>query len=141
MSLISGFYNITQYEVCQRNKNKTLALVGLLQPLPIPFQVWDDISLDFIKGLPSSYEKDSHLVVVDRLNKYAYFVALSHPFSAKIVAKQFVKHIIKIHDMPKSIISDRNPIFISKFWQEFFTILGTKLKLSSTYHPQTSEKN
>jgi hypothetical protein len=114
MSLISRFYNITQSEVCQRNKTKTLAPVGLLKPFPIPFQVWDDISLDFIEGLPSSHDKDSFLVVVDRLNKYAYFNVLSHPFSANIVAKQFVEHIIELHDMPKLIISDRDPIFISK---------------------------
>ena len=128
---------IMQCAVCQRAKTATLAPAGLLQPLPIPCQVWEDISLDFIEGLPSSHGKDSILVVVNRLSKYAHFVALSHPFSAKTVAEQFVEHIVKLHGMPKSIISDRDPIFISKFWQEFFTISGTQLKLSSAYHPQT----
>jgi hypothetical protein len=122
---------IVQCEVCQRAKTATLAPAGLLQPLPIPCQVWEDISLDFIEGLPSSHGKDSLLVVVDRLSKYAHFVALSHPFFAKTVAEHFVEHIVKLHGMPKSIISDRDPIFISKFWQEFFTMSGTKLKLSS----------
>ena len=75
--------------------------------------------------------------VTDRLSKYAHFVALSHSFSAKIVVEHFVKHVIKLHGMPKSIISDPDPIFISKLWQEFFTMSGTKLKLSSAYHPQT----
>ncbi|KAL5552361.1 hypothetical protein UlMin_002537 [Ulmus minor] len=128
---------ITHCEVCQRTKTETLAPAGLLQPLPIPCHVWDDISLDFIEGLPSSHDKDSLLVVVDRLSEYAHFIALSHPFSAKIVAATFVEHIIKLHGMLKSIISDRDPIFISNFWQEFFTMSGTKLKLSSAYHPQT----
>ncbi|KAH9724161.1 hypothetical protein KPL70_007389 [Citrus sinensis] len=100
-------------------------------------QFWDDISLDFIEGLPSSHGKDSIMVIVDRFSKSAHFIALSHPFSAKIVAEKFVEHVIKLHGMPKSIISDRDPIFVSKFWQEFFTMSGTKLKLSSAYHPQT----
>ena len=126
---------ITQCEVYQKTKTKTLAPVGLLQPFPIPFQVWDDITLDFVEGLPSSHDKDSILVVVDRLNKYDHFVALSHPFSTKIVAEHFVKHIIKLHGMPKSIISDCDPAFISKFWQEFFSMSSIKLKLRSIYHP------
>ena len=77
------------------------------------------------------------MVVVDRFSKLAHFIPLSHPFSAKIIAEKFVEHVIKLHGMPKSIISDRDPIFISKFWQEFFTMSDTKLKLSSAYHPQT----
>lgn len=77
------------------------------------------------------------MVVVDRLSKNAHFIALSHPFSVKIIAEKFVENIIKLHGMPKSIITDKDPIFVSKFWQEIFTMSGTKLKLSSSYHPQT----
>jgi len=77
------------------------------------------------------------MVVVDRFSKSAHFLSLTHPFTAKIVAKKFVEGIIKLHGMPISIISDRDPIFLSKFWQEFFKLSGTKLKLSSVYHPQT----
>lgn len=99
---------------CQKTKSETLAPAGLLQPLPIPC-LWDDISLDFIEGLPSSYSKDSIMVVMDRLSKYTHFIALSHPYSAKSIAAKFVENVIKLHGMPKSIISDRNPIFVSKF--------------------------
>jgi len=78
------------------------------------------------------------MVVVDRFSKSAHFLSLTHPFTAKIVAKKFVEGIIKLHGMPIFIVSDRDPIFISKFWQEFFKLSGTKLQLSSAYHPQTN---
>ena len=118
-------------------KSETLSPTGLLQQLPIPCQVWDDITLDFIEGLPSSHGKNTILVVVYRLSKSAHFLTLTHPFTAKSVAEKFVEGIIKLHGLPKSIISDCDPIFISRFWQEFFQMLGTKLQLSSTYHSQT----
>jgi len=72
--------------VCQRNKPNLTALAGLLQPLPIPEAIWEDISMDFIEGLPKSRGKDTILVIVDRLSKYAHFLTFSHPFSAAMVA-------------------------------------------------------
>jgi transposase InsO family protein len=77
------------------------------------------------------------MVVVDRLSKSAHFLPLKHPFTAKSVAEKFVEAIIKLHGMPKSIVSDRDPVFVSHFWQEFFKMSGTKLQLSSAYHLQT----
>ena len=128
---------VSSCDVCQRAKASTLSPAGLLQPLPVPCQVWDDNTMDFIEGIPPSVCKNTILVVVDRLRKYAHFLALTHPFSAKIVANKFIESVVKLHGMPQSIISDRDPIFISNFWHEFFKLSGMQLKLSSVYHPQT----
>jgi len=124
-------------EICQKVKVKTLSPAGLLQPLPIPCQVWDDNTLDFIEGLPLSQGKDTIMVMVDWLSKSAHFFPLSHPFTAKTMAEKFMEGIIKLHSMPKCIVSDWDPIFISHFWQEFFKMSGIKLQLSFVYHPQT----
>ena len=86
---------------------------------------------------PRHRNKDAIMVVVDRFSKSAHFLPLTHPFTSKTVAGKFVEGVIKLQGMPISIISDHDPIFVSKFWQEFFKLSGTKLKLSSAYHPQT----
>ncbi|CAL8174703.1 unnamed protein product [Prunus armeniaca] len=86
---------------------------GLLQPLPIPNRVWYDISMDFIVGLPPCKGKKIIFVVVDRLSKYAHFIALHHPYTSAVVAQAFVDNMFKLHGMPTSIISDCDPMFIS----------------------------
>ena len=87
-------------EVCQKNKTDNLSLERLLQPLLIPCQVWDDITMDFIEGLPSSHGRNTILVIIDCLSKYAHFLPLSHPFTTKVVVEKIVEGIVKLHGMP-----------------------------------------
>lgn len=82
--------------------------------------------------------KDTILVVVDRLTKYAHFFALSHLYTAKEVAELFIKELVKLHGFPTSIVSDRDQLFMSLFWKEMFRKVGTQLKMSTSYHLQTN---
>lgn len=124
-------------DVCQRQKYSATSPGGLLQPLPIPNAVWEDLSLDFITGLPKSKGYEAVLVVVDRLSKYSHFIMLKHPYTAKSIAEVFVREIVRLHGIPNSLVSDRDPIFVSHFWLELFKLQGTRLKMSSSYHPET----
>ena len=126
--------------VCQPNKVETVKTPGLLQPLNIPSQRWEEVLIDFITGLPKSKGKNVIMVVVDRLTKYAHFCALSHHFSSIILAVAFIKIVQKLHGIPKVIISDSDPIFTGKFWPKLFSCLGTQLDHSSSYHPQSDGK-
>ncbi|KAD3640318.1 hypothetical protein E3N88_29541 [Mikania micrantha] len=94
-------------------------------------RLYEDISLDFIVGLPVSHRVDTIFVVVDRLSKYAHFLPLKHPFTAKAVER------VRLHGFPHSIVSDRDTIFLSNFWQELFRLGHTSLKMSTSYDPQT----
>ncbi|MCH91435.1 hypothetical protein A2U01_0012362, partial [Trifolium medium] len=123
--------------ICQQTKPTNHLPYGLLQPLPVPIRVWEDVSLDFIVGLPSFQTHTAILVVVDRLSKAAHFGSLPTHFTATKVAELFAKMICKLHGMPRSIVSDRDPIFLSHFWQDLFRLSGTKLRMSTTYHPQS----
>ena len=78
------------------------------------------------------------MVVVDRLSKYAHLCALQHPFTTSTMAQHFMDQVLKLHGMSHSIVSDRDPTFTSNFWQELFKLQGTRLHLSTTYHPQTN---
>ena len=123
--------------ICQTCKPENINTPGLLQPLPIPEGIWTDISMDFIEGLPKSQGKEVILVVVDRLSKYAHFIAVNHPYTAATIAQVFISNVFKLHGTPSSIISDRDPVFISNFWEELFKLQGVELLKSTAYHPQT----
>jgi ribosomal protein L21E len=93
--------------------------------------------MDFITGLPLSAGNSCILVVVDLFSKFAHFIPIAHPFTAASVAKVFMKEVFRLHSMPEAIVSDRDPVFTSAFWQELFRLTDTELKMSSARHPET----
>ena len=123
--------------VCQQYKSEHLQPAGLLLPLPVPQGVWIDIALDFVEALPRVRGKSVILTVVDRFSKYCHFIPLAHPYSAESVAQAFFADIVRLHGVPQSIVSDRDTVFTSAFWQELMRLLGTKLQMTSAFHPQS----
>jgi hypothetical protein len=115
----------------QQNKGETIKTLDLLQPLAIPSQHWEEVSIDFITCLPKTKGKNVIMVVVDRLTKYAHVFSLSHPFKASIVATTFMEIVQKLHGIPKIIVSDKDLIFTEIFWIELFSCLGTQLAHNS----------
>ena len=122
-------------DVCQKVKVDTFKSAGLLQPFPIPGKPQFDISMDFIKSLTKSHGYDVVFEVVEKLTKFFHFIPLSHPYTTAKVAAVFMKEVFKLHSMLKSIVSDRDAIFTAHFFQELFKLQGTKLAMSSAYHP------
>jgi hypothetical protein len=103
-------------KVCQQAKSERVLKPGLLQPLPIPSAPWEVAMMEFIEGLPTSRQYNRILVVVDKLTKYAHFIPIRHPYTATKIVDVFVDNIFRLHGMPQSLVSDRDPIFTSQFW-------------------------
>jgi hypothetical protein len=124
--------------VCLRNKAQTVKKVGLLQPLSIPSFKWESVSMDFITQLPvTKTGYDAIAVFVDRLTKMVHFAPTYTDCSARDVARLINDTVFKHHGLPSELISDRDPRFTSEFWTELTRLLGTKLKMSTAFHPQT----
>ena len=124
-------------DTCARSKSNRHLPFGLLHSLPIPNRPWGSVALDFIVGLPPSYGFTAILVVTDRLLKGAHFIPCTEETSADDTARLYAKEIFKHHGAPDDIISDRGPQFVSKFWKEFWRLLGVKVNLSTSFHPQS----
>jgi hypothetical protein len=124
--------------VCQQVKIEHQRPTGMLQPLEIPQWKWEHITMDFVGGLPRTQRgPDSIWVIVNRLTKSAHFLPVKSNYKTSQYADLFIFEIVKLHGVLVSIISDRDPIFTSHFWKAFHRAMGTKLKLSTSHHPQT----
>ncbi|GJU70859.1 reverse transcriptase domain-containing protein [Tanacetum coccineum] len=111
---------------------------GLLQQPEIPEWKWENITMDFITKLPRTRNgHDAIWVVVDRLTKSAHFLAIREDYSTEKLARLYTDEIVARHGVPVSIISDRDARFTSRLWQTFQKALGTRLDMSTAYHPQT----
>ncbi|KAL8134978.1 hypothetical protein AgCh_009846 [Apium graveolens] len=122
---------------CQRVKAEHQTPRGLLQPLEIPEWKWEHIAMDFIVGLPRTKANHNAIwVIVDRLTKLAHFLPINERFSLDKLVHMYLKEIVMRHGVPVSIVSDRDPRFNSRFWRSFQECLGTKLNMSTAYHPQ-----
>lgn len=115
-------YQVTKYEAKR--------LAGLLCPLSVPSRPWVDLSLDFIVGLPPYHGNTVILVIVDKFSKGIHLGMLPVTHTALMVASLFVKIMVKIHGIPNSLVFDRDPLFINRFWQELFCLSGTQLRMS-----------
>ena len=123
---------------CQAVKPSTQRPAGLLHPLPIPSRPWESIRMDFIGPLPPSPEGYNFIwVVIDRLTSMVHLIALKTSITAMEVAERYLRDIVRLHGVAGSIVSDRDPWFTSVFWHEAHRLLGTKLMMSTSFHPQT----
>jgi len=109
-----------------------------LTPLDVPEWKWDSISMDFVTSFPNTPKgHDEIWVIVDRLTKLAHFIPININFPVSQLAEIYIREIVKLHGVPSSIVPDRDPRFTSRFWNSLQEALGSKLRLSSAYHPQT----
>jgi transposase InsO family protein len=133
---------VASCDICCRTKVARHKPHGLLLPLPVPSRPYSWVSLDFIVKLPKSIDfngvvYDSILNIVDLFTKKARFIPVSETITSEMTAKIFTQEIFREHGCPDVIISDRGPQFAAKFWKEYHRLMGSEVRLSTAFHPQT----
>ena len=128
---------VSKCRVCQHAKGRSQN-TRLYTPFPIPTRPWDSMSMDYILGFPRTQKgHDSILVVVDRFTKITHFIPCYKPSDATHNANLFFDEVVKVHGLPRSIVSDKDVKFIGHFWRTLWNKLGTRLNFSSAYHPHS----
>ena len=125
-------------QVCQKTKPDLRGTTGLYKPLEIPSAPWESIGVDFITALPDSGGFDSIMTVVDRFSGMAHFIPTQKSVTAQGVAELFTTNVFRLHGLPRSMVSDRDPKFTSDFWKKLFERLDVKLSMTTADHPQSN---
>jgi hypothetical protein len=133
---------VSECDTCRKVKVDYMKPGGLLQPLSILEWKWDDISMDFIVGLPMTACKfDSIWVIVDRLSKSAHFIPVHTNYNVQKYARIYITCVLCLHRVPKTIISDRGSQFVARFWEQLHASLGTHLIHSSKIHENLTKNS
>ena len=121
---------------CQQVKAEHQKPAGLLQPLEVAEWKWEHVTMDFVTHLPRTQQRhDAVWVIVDRLMKSAHFLAMRMTFALERFCWLYIREIVRLHRVPVSIVSDRDPRFTTHFWKSFQKAMGTRLTMSTTFHP------
>jgi hypothetical protein len=129
--------DVRNWHSCQRSRTARHATFGVLQPFPVPEKPWEDISMDFVVGLPECEGFDAVWVVVDRLLKMRRFIPYHTTIDVVGLAKLFLREVVRLHGLPRTIVSDRGPQFASTFWGQICSRLGMDRRMSTAFHAQT----
>jgi hypothetical protein len=120
---------------CQRVKAERQRLAGLLQLLKMPQWKWEEISMDFIVGLPTTQSGyDSIWVIIDHFLKVAHFILVKTTYKGAKLAELYIARIMCLHRVFKKIVSDRGTKITSRFWEKLHEAMDTRLNFSSAYH-------
>ena len=127
---------------CKKSKPDNHKPYGLLNPLAIPTEPWESIGVDFVGPLPLSSNRDSEydsitVVILCLLMAMVELIPSHTTYKAKDIAELMFENVYKHHGLPKAIVSDRDSLFTSTFWEQLNDLIGIKLKMSSAYHPET----
>ena len=123
---------------CQQVKAEHQKPAGLLQPLEVAKWKWEHVKMDFVTHLSRTQRRyDVVWVIVDQLTKLTHFLAMRMTFTVEEFCQLYICEIVRLHGVPVSIVSDRDPRFTAHFWKSFQKTMGTQLTMSTTFHPQT----
>src|SRR6202789_2442989 len=124
-------------ESCQRAKGSMKKPTGKLHTLPIPTKPWDSVGMDFIGPFPESKGYNYLWVIICRMTSMMHLIPVHTRMKASELSWIYLREIVRLHGLPSSIVSDRDSKFTSKWWRELHKILGARLLMSTSFHPQT----